>query len=98
MFKFKEVNKMSIKTMEWEVLEDLPVHNIIISVTDKTDLELDFTTSSAISRVNIKVLAIYLPIFWLSGMLVGIYLYEHMRIVNSIEGDLGRLIYIILML
>ncbi len=64
--------------------------------TDKTDLTLDFTTSSSISRVNIKFLAIYLPIFWLSGILVAIYLCEHIRIVSSIESDIGRLTYIIL--
>jgi len=90
--KEKQDNKEITKS-----IPELKDNKIITSEnTDKTDLELDFTTSSAISRVNIKVLAIYLPIFWLSGMLVGIYLYEHMRIVNSIEGDLGRLIYIIL--
>ncbi|TFF99447.1 MAG: hypothetical protein EU541_04905 [Promethearchaeota archaeon] len=30
---------------------------------------IDFITSSAISRVNLKFLAVYLPIFWLSGMI-----------------------------
>ena len=44
-----------------------------------TDFNLDFTTSSAISRVNIKFLAIYLPIFWLSGILIGIYWYGFLR-------------------
>jgi len=33
------------------------------------NLALDFTTSSAISKVNIKFLIVYIPIFWLSGML-----------------------------
>ena len=42
--------------------------------------KLDFTTSSAISRVNIKFLAIYLPILWFSGLLVGIYWYGYLRI------------------
>ncbi len=37
-----------------------------------TDFTLDFTTSSAISRVNIKFLAIYIPILWFSGLLVAI--------------------------
>ena len=36
---------------------------------EKEDLRIDFTTSSAISRVNIKFLLLYVPIFWLSGML-----------------------------
>jgi hypothetical protein len=47
--------------------------------TDKTsrfDYMLDFTTSSAISRVNVKILVIYLPIFWLSGILDMIFWYE----------------------
>lgn len=43
---------------------------------DERDLALNITTSSAISRVNIKCLLIYLPIFWLSGILVLIYWYE----------------------
>ena len=29
------------------------------------DIILDFTTSSAISRVNVKFLAIYLPYIWI---------------------------------
>ncbi|MFX1375792.1 MAG: DapH/DapD/GlmU-related protein [Promethearchaeota archaeon] len=41
------------------------------------DLAVDFTTSSAISRVNVKFLAVYLPIFWLSGMLVTIVFYTY---------------------
>ncbi|MFW9824789.1 MAG: hypothetical protein ACFFE4_17740 [Candidatus Thorarchaeota archaeon] len=41
----------------------------------KEDLKLDFTTSSAVSRVNIKFLIVYLPIFWLSGMLVSMIFY-----------------------
>jgi len=39
------------------------------------DIIIDFTTSSAISRVNVKFLVIYIPIFWLSGMLVTIMFY-----------------------
>ncbi|MFX1346219.1 MAG: hypothetical protein ACFFAI_13995 [Promethearchaeota archaeon] len=34
------------------------------------DLKIDFTSSSAISRVNIKFLVFYIPIFWLSGLLI----------------------------
>ncbi|MFW9941718.1 MAG: hypothetical protein ACFFFT_11815 [Candidatus Thorarchaeota archaeon] len=34
------------------------------------DLKIDFTSSSAISRVNIKFLVFYIPIFWISGMLI----------------------------
>ncbi|MFX0021169.1 MAG: hypothetical protein ACFE9S_02515 [Candidatus Hermodarchaeota archaeon] len=39
------------------------------------DLEVDFATSSAISRVNLKFLAVYLPIFWLSGLIISIFWY-----------------------
>ena len=45
------------------------------SEDEKKDLSLNITTSSAISRVNVKFLAVYLPIFWLAGMLVGIMFY-----------------------
>jgi hypothetical protein len=44
--------------------------------TSSFDYMLDFTTSSAISRVNVKILVIYLPIFWLSGILAMIFWYE----------------------
>ncbi|UCC18371.1 MAG: hypothetical protein JSV62_09665 [Promethearchaeota archaeon] len=47
------------------------------------DLAIDFTTSSAISRVNIKFLAIYLPIFWLSGMLTTILFYTFTLFVRA---------------
>ena len=33
------------------------------NMDDDKDLSLNFTTSSAISRVNIKFLAVYLPVF-----------------------------------
>ncbi|TFF63803.1 MAG: hypothetical protein EU521_00240 [Promethearchaeota archaeon] len=39
------------------------------------DYSIDFITSSAISRVNIKFLLVYIPIIWFSGILVGIYWY-----------------------
>ena len=42
---------------------------IDINSLKENDLAIDFTTSSAISKVNIKFLIVYIPIFWLSGML-----------------------------
>lgn len=45
-------------------------------ISDDSDYALNFTTSSAISRTSIKILAIYIPIFWISGIPVCIYLYE----------------------
>ncbi|MHA1884691.1 MAG: hypothetical protein ACW96S_06555, partial [Promethearchaeota archaeon] len=53
------------------------------SEEEKKDLSLNITTSSAISRVNIKFLAVYLPIFWLSGMLVGIMFYTFTHFVRQ---------------
>jgi acetyltransferase-like isoleucine patch superfamily enzyme len=48
-----------------------------IDIKDLTtsDLEFDFATSSAISRVNFKFLAVYIPIFWLAGFIVSIFWY-----------------------
>ena len=46
---------------------------------------IDFTTSSAISRVNIKFLALYIPILWLSGLAISIYLYEYFIRLNFVK-------------
>ncbi|TFG22314.1 MAG: hypothetical protein EU529_10855 [Promethearchaeota archaeon] len=54
---------------------------------DKKEYALDFTTSSAIGRVSIKFLVIYIPIFWFSGLLVGIYLYEYFKNLPPITED-----------
>jgi len=51
---------------------------------DEPDFSIDFTTSSAISRVNLKFLIIYLPIFWLSGLLIGIFFYTYTSLVTNI--------------
>jgi len=53
----------------------IPKIKIDVNDLSEKDLRIDFTTSSAISRVNIKFLTVYLPIFWLSGMLVTIVFY-----------------------
>jgi acetyltransferase-like isoleucine patch superfamily enzyme len=47
--------------------------NILNEELTTEQLAIDFTTSSAISRVNIKFLIVYLPIFWISGILVSIF-------------------------
>ncbi len=39
------------------------------------DLAIDFTTSSAISKISIKFLIVYIPIFWISGLLTTIFWY-----------------------
>ena len=45
---------------------------------------IDFTTSSAISRVNIKFLALYIPIMWLSGLAICVYMYEYFIRLNFV--------------
>ncbi|MFX1477633.1 MAG: hypothetical protein ACFFCI_05845 [Promethearchaeota archaeon] len=49
---------------------------------EEKDYTLNFTTSSAISRVNIKFLIVYIPIFWLSGMLVSIMFYAFTSLIR----------------
>lgn len=59
-------------------IEDLDEEKIDIERLTEGDLALDFTTSSAISRVNIKFLAVYLPIFWLAGLIISIFWYWYL--------------------
>ncbi|MFX1326627.1 MAG: hypothetical protein ACFE91_00595 [Promethearchaeota archaeon] len=56
---------------------------ININNLTENDLRFDFTTSSAISRINIKFLVVYIPIFWLSGMLDTIIFYSFTSIVQN---------------
>ena len=51
---------------------------ININKLTEEDLSIDFTTSSAISRVNVKFLAVYIPIFWLAGLIVSIFWYWYL--------------------
>jgi len=63
-------------TEEKETSEDEDLEkSIVFDALSDSDMALDFTTSSAISRVNIKFLAVYVPIFWVSGLAVSTYLY-----------------------
>jgi acetyltransferase-like isoleucine patch superfamily enzyme len=49
------------------------------------DFELDFITSSAISRINVKFLIFYIPIFWFSGMItLNFWIYPSMNNINWI--------------
>jgi acetyltransferase-like isoleucine patch superfamily enzyme len=63
---------------------ELSEEKIDITNLTREDLSLDFTTSSAISRVNIKFLAVYIPIFWLSGLIVSIFWYWYLLYENWI--------------
>ena len=91
--KLKSKEKKSKKVKEEKVKESKePAENneeehkveepIDVNSLTKEDLAIDFTTSSAISRVNLKFLAVYFPIFWLSGLLVAMFWYENTRWLN----------------
>ena len=58
--------------------------NIDINRLKEEDLAIDFTTSSAISKLNIKFLVVYIPIFWLSGMLDTIIFYSFISFVGNV--------------
>ena len=42
----------------------------VVKEDDDTEFIIDFTTSSAINRVSLKFLVVYIPIFWFSGLVV----------------------------
>ncbi|MHA1988210.1 MAG: acyltransferase [Promethearchaeota archaeon] len=71
--------KLTNGTVEIEKINnDLDEIKIDINSLKKEDLAIDFTTSSAISRVNSKFLAVYLPIFWLAGLIISILWYWYL--------------------
>ena len=73
--RLEKINDDTVKVEQ--MISDMDENGIDITKLKKEDLAIDFTTSSAISRVNLKFLAVYIPIFWLSGLIVSIlwYLY-----------------------
>lgn len=73
--KAEELNDIKPENDKEQLIAELSDNKIDINSLTDEDLAIDFTTSSAISRVNIKFLAIYLPIFFLSGFLVAIFWY-----------------------
>lgn len=70
--KEQQLNEMAEKEL---IIGNLQEDKIDINDLTEQDLAIDFTTSSAISRVNVKFLAVYLPIFWLAGLIVSILWY-----------------------
>ncbi len=78
--KIKEIPKTSISdTVNVEKIEStLDEIKIDINTLSKEDLAIDFTTSSAISRVNLKFLAVYIPIFWVAGLIISIMWYWYL--------------------
>lgn len=76
--KVKDEDDEEIEESEEE--EDEDDEEIEVSEELKEEeLNIDFTTSSAISRINLKFLAVYLPIFWLAGLTICIYWYEYTK-------------------
>ncbi|MFX0006982.1 MAG: hypothetical protein ACFFA7_17725 [Promethearchaeota archaeon] len=78
------LNKLKAKELEErkqfvpELINQLPETPIDVESLTEKDLEIDFATSSAISRVNLKFLAVYIPIFWLSGLIISIFWYWYL--------------------
>ncbi len=71
----KDIKQSEVFPKYEQEFTDSNEDNIDINNINEEDLRIDFTTSSAISRVNLKFLVVYVPIFWLSGMLVTIMFY-----------------------
>ncbi len=61
-----------------QLTSKLPEDNKEVDALTAKDLEVDFATSSAISRVNIKFLAVYIPIFWIAGLVISIFWYWYL--------------------
>jgi len=72
----KDIKQSEIFPKTEQTFTDSNEDNIDINNINEEDLRIDFTTSSAISRVNLKFLTIYIPIFWLSGMIDTIVFYS----------------------
>lgn len=70
----QETSAMNAVNIE-QVNDDLDKSDIDITKLTKEDLAIDFATSSAISRVNSKFLIVYIPIFWLAGLIISIMWY-----------------------
>jgi hypothetical protein len=68
----KEVNETEIET-ETETETETEIENQGEKRADEEDFVIDFTTSSAISRVNLKFLIVYVPIIWISGIMALLY-------------------------
>ncbi|MFW9827972.1 MAG: hypothetical protein ACFFEY_10285 [Candidatus Thorarchaeota archaeon] len=73
-----EINALNEKSLKMNRLDNLDLDNL----TDE-DIKIDFSTTSAISRVNLKFLLVYIPIFWLSGMLATTLFYTFTYFVNT---------------
>ncbi|MFX1371786.1 MAG: hypothetical protein ACFFCE_07990 [Promethearchaeota archaeon] len=86
----KELKKK--KSLEKETDSNLRDVGVISEETEKQfefnkfsneDLAIDFATSSAISRINIKFLIVYLPLLWVAGLITTIIWYWYSENVLS---------------
>ncbi|MFX1307466.1 MAG: hypothetical protein ACFFDG_11690 [Promethearchaeota archaeon] len=81
------------------ILGDLEENETDLNNLTKDELAIDFSTSSAISRVNIKFLAVYLPIFWISGLIITIIWYWYSEdFMSTMKFKLGFFLFFPLML
>ena len=53
-------------------------HINILENKENNKFVVDIITSSSLDKINIKFLILYLPIFWVSGLLVIIYWYDYL--------------------
>lgn len=67
--------------------EEVKEESNVPESNDETDFALDFTTSSAISKINLKFLALYVPILWFSGFMISILWYEYTKNKPPIQVD-----------
>ena len=82
--KQKEILTQSeIISTKQKINQESEEDKIDINELPEDNLRFDFTTSSAISRVNIKFFVVYIPIFWLSGMLDTIVFYTFISYVQN---------------
>ncbi|MFX0076649.1 MAG: hypothetical protein ACFE96_14495 [Candidatus Hermodarchaeota archaeon] len=67
-----------------EKIDTTPLEREDLNEESEKDLSIDFVTSSAISRVNIKFLILYTPIFWLSGMVDSMIFYTYIYYMQNL--------------
>ncbi|MHA1194353.1 MAG: hypothetical protein ACTSP9_19060 [Promethearchaeota archaeon] len=92
------------KIITTEVIKEQKKDKIDVESLTKEDLAIDFTTSSAISRINIKFLIVYIPIFWLGGLIISIFWYEYTKevwdfsnqtsLINSIFNNVSTILFL----
>ena len=69
------IDPKTLKPISDNSIPSLSTESTTSSEEEIKDLTLNITTSSAISRVNVKFLAVYIPIFWMAGLIVSIFWY-----------------------